>query len=130
MSEQDCKWIEMTDNYEAADGTLFLAGRQYMYEDVIVKEKESIGCKTECVVFREHFVLCLNNKWYDIPDDVAVIQHKGNTRPKDEEDGRGWRNKHRTDNSNWMELAKKHLGAFPDKQGKDIDLRNYKKIIG
>jgi hypothetical protein len=29
-----------------------------------------------------------------------------------------------------MELAKKHLGAFPDKQGKDIDLRNYKKIIG
>lgn len=125
----DCTWIEMTDNYQAKDGTWFLAGRQYKFMDSIFKEKESIGCKEECMNIMEHFVVCLDDKYYDIPTDVAIYLPKGNTRPKDEEDGIAWRNKYRTDKSDWMKEAELALGSFPKRQGKAIDLRKYKELL-
>ena len=125
----DCTWIEMTDNYEASDGTMFLVGRQYKFMDSIHKQKESIGCKQECPIYMEHFVVCLSDKFYDIPSDVAIYQPKGNTRPSDEVDGEAWRNKYRTDKSDWMKEAELAMGSFPKRQGKAIDLRKYKELL-
>ena len=126
----DCNWIEFTDNYKAPDGTLFTVGSQYTFDDIIVKQKEDIGCKVECLKQMPHYVVCYKEIIYHIPDDVAVLQPKGNTRPKDERDANGWRRKYRTDKSDWINLSKKYLGSFPEKHDADIDLRNYKKITG
>ena len=129
MSIDNCNWIEMTDDYEAPDGTLFLSGSQYRFEGRYVKQRYYKPCEEGCVKFIEHFNVCLNDEWYDIPSDAAVIQPDGNTRPQSEE-GYGWRKTYREDKSDWMKLSKEMFGAFPDKHGKDVDVRKYREIIG
>ena len=131
MNEVICnKWIEMTETWVSPTGIYFPIGYQYMYDSIITKYREYHSCEAECSSFMEHFRVCLDDKWYDVPSDVAVVISIKNLRPNDEADGLGWRKKYRTDNSDWMSLSEKTIGAFPKKQGKSVNLRKYNKIIG
>lgn len=130
MSETTCdKWIEMTATWVSPTGIYFPIGYQYMYDSIITKHREYHFCEAGCEMIIEHFRVCKDDEWYDIPKDVAVAISINNLRPNDEADGLGWRKKYRTDKSDWMTEAEK-FGAFPKRKGKAVDLRKYNQIIG
>jgi hypothetical protein len=122
------KWIEMTDTWLSEDMVYFVIGKQYMYDSIIEKMREYHSCEAGCLGMIPHFRVCLDDKWYEIPSDVAVTT--SDLRPNDESDGHGWRKKYREDKSDWVALSKKLLGSFPLRKGKAVDLRKYNQIIG
>lgn len=123
----NCLWIEMTDSYQAEDGTYFIFGRQYKYKYTVSAFRE-YHCESGCDRQMLHYVVCLDEVDYLIPSDVAV-KVDFNNRPDDEVGGHRWRKKYREDRSDWMGNAEKLFGAFPKRKGAARDLRKYRELL-